>query len=418
MSTKDRDQIVTQHDLHHCRTKCYVKTTNFVWSIANFWNICNFMDTLTSSDIKGESYKINMCINRENNKLNFFIHSTIPNYKEHINIYRYNVYIKGTEGAILCADWKRFQSNTDSLYEVCFQTLQLNMTKYLPNNTLSIHFTFESYENVIHITMYENIMIETQKLTEAMNNFASDESNSFVTFIVDGKRLRVNKSSVCAVSSVFNKMLKKCIQNTEKEIEEEIEITDVEYSIFQIVIFYINTKNVFECKFDVNDDKTKKSILIPLLAAAHKFDMIGLKEMCEKYLISLLTKENAVIFLDIAISNDAVYLANYAKRFIKLHLDDIKYTPVFLEKVKINPEILLEIFDQEIFEEHVYLLHICKILYLDNLLMISLYTILISLSYAVITVVNRTLSSVSVGFVAARGLMRSARLCRTANVIV
>lgn len=66
----------------------------------------------------------------------------------------------------------------------------------------------------------------------------------------------------------------------------------------------------------------------------------------------------------------------------------------------------------------VYLLHICKILYLDNLLMISLYTILISLSYAVITVVNRTLSSVSVGFVAARGLMRSARLCRTANVIV
>ncbi|KYN22965.1 Speckle-type POZ protein, partial [Trachymyrmex cornetzi] len=344
MPTSNGDQIVTKHDLHHCRTKCYVKITNFVWSIANFWNIYNFMDTLTSSDIKGEPYKINMCINRKNNKLYLFIRCT--DYKEQINIYRYNIYIQGTEGAILCTNWKRFYSNTDPLYEVCFQTFRLKGTKCLPNNTLSIHFTFESYENIVHITMYENMMIETQKLTEAMNNFASHESNLFVTFVVDGKRLRVNKSLVCAASPVFNEMLKKRIE----DIEEEIEIIDVEYSIFQIVIFYITTKDVFECKFDAyNDDK--KSTLIPLLAAAHKFDIIGLKGMCEKYLTSLITKENAVTYLNIAINNNAVNLANYAKRFIKLHLDDIKYTTEFLEKIKINPEILLEIVEQKTFEE-------------------------------------------------------------------
>ena len=143
------------------------------------------MDTLTSSNVKAESYKIDMCINRETNKLYFFIRNT--NLKEQISIHRYNIYIQGTEGAVLCTDWKRFYFNTDPLYEVCLQTLRLNETKYLPNNTLSVHFSFESYENIVHVNMYENVIDELEA-----NDFVFDESNSIVTFLIEGERLQVN----------------------------------------------------------------------------------------------------------------------------------------------------------------------------------------------------------------------------------
>ena len=75
------------------------------------------MDTLTSSEIEGEFYKINMFINRENDKLCFFINSTIPDPQKHISIHRYKVYIQGIEGAILYKDWKRFYFNADPLYK-------------------------------------------------------------------------------------------------------------------------------------------------------------------------------------------------------------------------------------------------------------------------------------------------------------
>ena len=352
-STKNKNGLLTKHILHHSRTKCWIKMINFVWSITNFWNICNFMDTLTSSNIKEESYKIDMCIDREDNKLYFFIRNTVPNPKEQISIHRYNIYIQSTEGAVLCTEWKRFYFNTDPLYEICLQTLRLDETKYLPNNTLSVHFMFESYKNIIHVNIYENV-IDTHQLTAATNDFVSDESDSIVTFLVEGNRLDINKSLACAASSVFNEMLNKCNGDVEGKVEKEIEINDITFNIFQIIIHYIKNNGVLEIDFDILDDTIKTKFLFALLAGAQRFDVNGLKVKCETHLIEFITKENAITFLDIAISNNASYLANYVKRFIKLHIDDFRCTTKFLEKIQISPEILYDINKQELSEENAF----------------------------------------------------------------
>ena len=83
-------------------------------------------------------------------------------------------------------------------------------------------------------------------------------------------------------------------------------------------------------KFDFgapNDNINK--FLLALLAGAQRFEINGLKVKCEKHLIEFITKENAITYLDIAINNNALYLANYVKRFIKLHLDDFRFTTKF-----------------------------------------------------------------------------------------
>ncbi|KYN31950.1 hypothetical protein ALC56_13703 [Trachymyrmex septentrionalis] len=76
----------------------------------------------------------------------------------------------------------------------------------------------------------------TSNLTAA-NYFFFDKSDSFVTFIVDGKRLRINKSLICAASSVINNILEK--YNSKENEDDEIKITDTTYDIFKLVIYYI-----------------------------------------------------------------------------------------------------------------------------------------------------------------------------------
>ncbi|KYN31947.1 Speckle-type POZ protein, partial [Trachymyrmex septentrionalis] len=348
-STINENGILRKHILHHSRTKCYIKRITFVWSIGNFWNICNFVTTLTSSDIKEESYKIEMCINRDLSKLYFFINSTITNPKEQININRYKIYIQGTKKALLCTEWKSFHDFNQPLYEVCLKTLRLNETDYLPNNTLSIHFTFESYIKIVHVNIYDNI-IDTYQSIAATNDFISDESDSIVTFLVEGKHFHVNKSLACAVSPVFNEMLKNRNKDAKEEAKQEIEINDITSDIFQIITFYIEKRDSFELDFDDLDKITKQTVLLHLLAGAHRLDINGLKVKCEKYLIELITKEDAITFLDIAIDNNALHLTNYIKKFIKLYMDDLRCTIKFLDKI--SPEIVDDINKQKLSEEN------------------------------------------------------------------
>ncbi|KYM96243.1 Ankyrin repeat and BTB/POZ domain-containing protein 2 [Cyphomyrmex costatus] len=354
MSTQHKNQTLMQHNIHHCRTTYFTKKTNFVWSIENFWNICNYMDTLTSSDIEimknKEKSRIDMCINRERCKLYFYIRSNGPNPIEQINTLRYNIYIQGINGAVLCTNWKKLYFNNNPLYEVCIQTLRLNEMEYLPNKTLSVYFTFESFENALHETMYENIKKRSEELA-TRKKFADHGPDSLVTFLVDGKRLSVYKSLVCAASPVFDKILKKRNDNAEEKAHEEIEITDVKYNIFKLIILHMQYNNYIEKDFAENHTIFHKNILIDLLAAAHRFEMNNLKLMCEKHSIEYITIENAVTYLDIAITNNAVYLATYVKRFIKLYFNEIQYTTEFLEKIK-HSEILFDIYEQDLLEEN------------------------------------------------------------------
>ncbi|KYM96245.1 Ankyrin repeat and BTB/POZ domain-containing protein BTBD11-A [Cyphomyrmex costatus] len=344
-STKNNNKMLLQQDIHHCRTECFVKMINYVWSITDFWNICNFMSFLTSSQIKEESYKITMHIDKKS-KLYFLISDTVP--EAQINISRYQVYIQSTKGAILCTGWKRFYFINDPLYEVCLETIRLNEATCLPNNTLSIYFKFELYKKIIHFNICENITdIQLKRIT---TNFPSDKSNSFVTLVVEGKPVFVNKSLLCAASSVLNKMLEEHNKDAEEEAKDKMEICGVPYNIFRIIILYVKSKGHFELYRNILIDNN--NTWIHLLKATHRFDINDLKLKCEKHLIEFITKHNVLIYLNIAMNNNATYLTTYTKKFIRLHFDDIRCINYFLMKIKSNPELLFDICKEELLEEN------------------------------------------------------------------
>ena len=149
-------------------------------------------------------------------------------------------------------------------------------------------------------------------------------------------------------------MLKNCNEE-EGQAKGEIEISDVTYDIFDIIVFYINGRNVFQLKFDVNNDTiSQTNILIHLLAASHTYRVNNLKVICEKRLIAYVTKDNVLSYLDIAIMYNAVYWKNYTKKFIKIHIDDMKRTTQLIDYIKINPTILADIHESELSVEYAF----------------------------------------------------------------
>ncbi|XP_011702555.1 PREDICTED: uncharacterized protein LOC105458732 isoform X2 [Wasmannia auropunctata] len=344
MSTENKNQFPTKHIFSHCRTSCDVKVTTFTWSIADFWHLYSFIDTLTSSSIEGHSFDINMRIDRERDILTFYIDC---NGENQFNIHRYDCYIRiNNEEPILrpAGMWKIFCPEIPAVTFYQISVAVIVDKKYLENNnTLSICFNFETDKTLTHSTMYENILKVPPLLTAMTNDLTFDESDQLVTFQVKGKCVRVKKST-CASSQFLTKLLK-----TEDASKIIVIKNDVAYDIFNMVIFYLETGRLMSdiIKLDEQD----KDKIYQLLTAADEFGIKGLKLLCEQYLIGRVVKENVVQYLYIAINYNAKYLESYVKRLFKLHLSEIINTTEFLKLMQLHPGILFDIVKQELFKE-------------------------------------------------------------------
>jgi len=335
--------------LCHCRTKFVVKETTFVWSIANFWNIYDIFDTLTSSKVEKLFFKIRMCIDRDNLKLSFFIRNPKDQIKSKIN--RYSIYIQGSEGTILHKKREKFCLNAP-LYEISIQTFRQNESMYLPNDTLSIRFAFESYEKILHktLTVYTSKPIIIPEIISNLNDLTSDESDTFVTFLIEGKYLHV-KRKLCAKIPYLDDLLQ---DNFDKKGDKIIPLHTVKYDIFLLIILYLETGGLIDLKLHASDDNNYINKLYRLLEAAQIYDLSNLKSFCEERLMERTRKENVLRHLDIAINCDAQDLESFTKKFIRLHLDDILNTTEFQESIRNNSTILLsDILKEELDEEKI-----------------------------------------------------------------
>ncbi|XP_028047324.1 uncharacterized protein LOC114254677 [Monomorium pharaonis] len=344
MEISGADQNFVKHVLCHCQTQFNVKIITFVWSIANFFNLLDSIDTLTSSNIEQQSFKLQMCIDRKKNKLSFSISDKL---NAQINIRRYIVSIQGMR-PIMLTNWKTFRLGT-VLYDMCLETLRLNQTTYVTNNTFVIEFKFEFYDKIFNRISYETITGLRPSLPIFNNSLISDNKSDFlVTLAIDGKLLRIEKSLLCAKSTYFNKMFETL---SEEDAKKNIELSDVPYDIFEIIIVFLQTGYFSYTLYKDSNDFINKLYL--LLSAADNYDMKELKIQCEKHLIEYTVKANVVLHLHIAIANKAKYLENYAKKLIKLYLNDIIATKDFLNLIENNSKIFVDIMRQELFEEDV-----------------------------------------------------------------
>ncbi|XP_029163142.1 uncharacterized protein LOC114934623 [Nylanderia fulva] len=325
----------------HCRTTLNYYIFEYTWNIADFWTIFKFLSNLTTPDTGNLPFKIRAYFDKKNDTVRFFSCS-IGQIKFYVNFYIHIQTIKGPKMAV--SKENVYLNNDKFIYGIDLACIRDEITIYIPNNTLAVYFKFEIPESVSHKTIYET-MLESH--TSMLNTFVLNESDSFVTFVVEEKHISINKSLLCSKSNVFEVM----INNAERQVKENenltIELCDITYDVLKHLLLYIKTGNLdnlndLKENVDYNID-TVTDIVYSLIVAGNNYNIKDLILSCEKLLIRNTSENNVVKHLHIAHVNNAKLLENYAIRFIKLYENSIVKKSCFKILMDKYPNLLINI---------------------------------------------------------------------------
>lgn len=163
------------------------------------------------------------------------------------------------------------------------------------------------------------------ELIDDFETLLDQEIFSDVTLVIDNNEIRAHKAILASRSSVFRKLLTSDLYNSSNIIP----ITDVEPRVFKEVLRYMYVGRVEHIE----------KLSQKLLMAANKYNVKGLKSMCEEYLCKDLKDGNAMEILDLANEQEADSLATEAASFIASHGASIIRTAEFksMERKLHNP---------------------------------------------------------------------------------
>ncbi|XP_038959855.1 TD and POZ domain-containing protein 2-like [Rattus norvegicus] len=153
------------------------------------------------------------------------------------------------------------------------------------------------------------------------------------SLVVGGQEFRAHKAILAACSPVFRAMF-------EHEMLESLtncfEIHDIHLQVFKEMLAFIYTGKAPHLHIH--------SVATGLLAAADKYDLQDLKDMCEDSLCRNLSVKNAVPTLILADLHSTEHLKTKAMDFIILHTSEVSETLEWKSMVGSHPHLVEEAF--------------------------------------------------------------------------
>lgn len=156
-----------------------------------------------------------------------------------------------------------------------------------------------------------------------------DKTFSDLTFVVGGKELNAHKNVLALKSPVFLSLFNEEVKNKKESL---VEIKDIEYDVMKELLRYVYTRKV--------ENLTEHAKA--LLAAAEKYGLHGLKNMCEKDLCKNLSLDNVASHLILSELHKASTLKREAINFVIHNLKSFDL-PAFGLLVESQPKLLAEI---------------------------------------------------------------------------
>ncbi|XP_016840776.1 speckle-type POZ protein-like [Nasonia vitripennis] len=187
------------------------------------------------------------------------------------------------------------------------------------NDVLTIFCEYTIITDIVNSTMQglQSPKLLEQKALEAFERqFESDEFHDFTLTAPCGKQLRAHKFVLAARSPVFSSMI---IRDMKEKNENNANIKEVDYASLREMLRFMYSAKV----------ENLKELAGGVLEAARKYQVDGLKEVCEEYLFKNLTVENAVETLALAYRYEIENLKAQASKFITFHAKEIIETPEF-----------------------------------------------------------------------------------------
>ncbi|CAD6204159.1 GSCOCG00009892001-RA-CDS [Cotesia congregata] len=171
---------------------------------------------------------------------------------------------------------------------VKIDTLLEKENRFLQYDTLIVSVDLTVYDDYVAVNS-PNYLLEgsERKLSDDFKNLFETKNKCDITIKVGDKKFEAHKVILIARSSVFNAMFS---HDMKENKENEVTIPDINPEIFKKVLDYIYIDKA-EDLFSFTEE---------LLEAADKYQLLGLKDLCECSLSKTLSPGNAVKILILA----------------------------------------------------------------------------------------------------------------------
>ncbi|XP_065204217.1 speckle-type POZ protein-like [Planococcus citri] len=201
--------------------------------------------------------------------------------------------------------------------------------KLLIDDTLTVFCELEfapmdEYTNVPHLqdgvkdTIADNLPKRLQRLLH-------DQTLVDVTFVVDGKNFGAHKSILAACSPVFEAMFKHDMQENRSN---KVNISDIRSEVFEEFLQFMYTDKTPNCK-----------LVTELFVVADKYQVEGLRVLCEEMIWKELTVENAINLLFFADLHKAKGLLTRVAFYIKTNPANLTSTQSWKNAILTHPHL-------------------------------------------------------------------------------
>ncbi|CAL5011201.1 unnamed protein product [Urochloa decumbens] len=153
--------------------------------------------------------------------------------------------------------------------------------------------------NLVEVMPSPNLSQDLAKLLET-------KVGADVTFKVEGEVIAAHALVLAMRSSVFNAELYGPLK---EQREQDITIEDIQPDVFRALLYFIYTDSMLPSMADLDRDK-RKELIQHLLVAADRYDVQGLKAVCEKSLCESLDVETVASMLTLADQQNCSKLKN------------------------------------------------------------------------------------------------------------
>uniref|UniRef100_A0A1A9ZZW1 BTB domain-containing protein n=1 Tax=Glossina pallidipes TaxID=7398 RepID=A0A1A9ZZW1_GLOPL len=333
--------LPAENNVGHTEVK--VDKSVFTWTIGNFNIWCNDMgecrETLLSPTFSsGTNNKLKWYLKLDivdGKQLSLFLHCETLSVKAKfkfsiLNVKKEEEYVRRSE---MHDFGQKFSAWGYKLF-ICLDILLKQAYDLLPDGKLTIvceisEVDLVNISNTINQPKIVQSKVTEDKLSGDFDNLFTNHQFSDVTFAVGEHEIKAHKTILAARSNVFAAMF-------EHEMKEStlnrVVITDIDHEVLNEMLKFMYTgkaPNLYELTYG-------------LLAAADKYALEDLKEMCENALNVTLSVETATQTLVSADLHTAAQLKAQSIAFIKTHVTDVMQTQGWQDAIRTHPDLIAE----------------------------------------------------------------------------
>ncbi|WOG93957.1 hypothetical protein DCAR_0313247 [Daucus carota subsp. sativus] len=204
-------------------------------------------------------------------------------------------------------------------YKRFYKRTALESSDYLKDDCLSMHCTVGVVRNRIEGPRQYSIPIPPSDMGQSLKHLVDSELGSDILFRVGDETFKAHKLILAARSPVFRAQFFGLVGNTKMD---EVTLEDIDPSIFKAMLLFLYSDELPDIQefSDSTVDSASTVTLQNLLAAADRFGLDRLKQLCESKLCEEISVDTVATTLSLADQHRCSQLKEVCLKFASANL--------------------------------------------------------------------------------------------------